>query len=107
MVAKTVLALAPTNLLLSWQQTVVFGRTDDSALSGMGQDRHLDNTGLWSGPGRVIPKRSAIPLVFNHVGHRVKRIGRDPMRHKMARILLALGTLAAALVSGGASSKIG
>ena len=29
------------------------------------------------------------------------------MRNKMARILLALGTLAAALVSGGAGTKIG
>lgn len=29
------------------------------------------------------------------------------MRNKMARILLALGTIAAALVSGGAGTKIG
>lgn len=37
------------------------------------------------------------------------RIGCDPpiMRTKMARILLALGSLAAALVAGGAGHKIG
>jgi hypothetical protein len=29
------------------------------------------------------------------------------MRNKMARILLALGTIAAALLSGGAGAKIG
>jgi hypothetical protein len=29
------------------------------------------------------------------------------MRNKMARILMALGSLAAALVAGGASTKIG
>ena len=29
----------------------------------MGHDRHLDNVGSWSGPGRVIhSERSAIPL---------------------------------------------
>ena len=58
------------------------------------------------GPGDPFRAKRNTPVV-NDVDHGETWIGSDPMRTKMTRIVLALGTLAAALVSSAAGVKIG
>lgn len=58
------------------------------------------------GPGDPFRAKRSTPM-FNYVDHGETWIGSDPMRIKMTRIVLALGTLAAALVSSAAGVRVG